>query len=518
MLTLRHLIRALGVAAVTALAVVAGAQAAPISSTQLPDIGTPADSIMTMSDEYQIGSMIVKGLRDSGQLLDDLEVNEYIQRVGQSLSSHAQEGTIKFTFFVVKDPSINAFALPGGFVGVNAGLILATASESELAGVLAHEVSHITQRHMARKIQSASHASLASTAAMLAAILLGAVSHSSDLGMAGVMAGTAAAQQQMLNYSRENEIEADRVGIGVMASAGYDPFALASFFDTLARRMGGSGANAKILELLQTHPVTSARVAEAKSRATDYPLVRPVDSTSYRLVRERLRVMNLDPDANPHDVYADAGRNDATVIDYRAYGRGLALMQANQPAEAVPLLRELVARHPDIIEYHGALGQALLATGDVDESRAVLTHAMELFPRNVPITIHYAETLMRANEARHAHSVLLDLFNALPPTQDQVKFIALVASAAGESAEANYYMAEYHVMSGDLTLAILALRQALADPALTPLQRSRFKARVDELKEYLPVRLQGAVDRGEPLPSQMPPERYSDAARSEGAP
>jgi beta-barrel assembly-enhancing protease len=502
----RGLVRPLALAFVATLCVVCGARAAgPGPSAQdLPDIGTPADAVLTTSDEYKIGEMIIRGLRDSGEISEDPETSEYIQSVGARLGSHAQEGNLKFTFFVVKDRAINAFALPGGFICVNAGLILATASESELAGVLAHEISHVTQRHIVRGIQAQSRNSLVSTAAMLAAILVGAMSGNSNVGMAGVMAGQSAAMQSQLNFSRENEHEADRVGIGVLAAAGYDPNAVGTFFETLGRRMGSAGGNTKILEFLQTHPVTSSRVAEAKDRAAQFPLVRPIDTTGYRLARERLRVLTLGSDSNPREVYADAAAPESGVADYRYYGRALALMQANAPIEAVPILKELVSRRPDIMEYHGALGQALLAAGDIDPSREVLAHAKDLFPRNVPITIHYAETLMRANDARLAHAVLLDLFNAVPPSQSQVRLIALAASAAGEAAEANYYMAEYHVMSGDLTIAIETLRQALATPDLSPVQRSRFKARIDELKEYLPPRLQAAVDRGEPLPQKIP--------------
>ncbi len=506
--TLLRLLPRLSLLALLAVVAAGPVSAGPAPGTDLPDIGTPADVLMTPREEYEIGSMIVKGLRDSGQILDDLEVSEYIQAVGSSLAARAREGTLKFTFFVVKDPSINAFALPGGFIGVNYGLILATSSESELAGVLAHEVSHVTQRHMARKMQAASRASLTSTAAMLASILLGALSHSSDVGIAGVMAGTSALQQQQLNYSRENEFEADRVGIPVLAAAGYDPYGMSSFFETLSRRVGGGGQNAKILEFLQTHPVTTARVAEARSRAADYPIVRPIDTNGYRLARERLKVRALPTGTNPHDVYpavSDLGQD--TVADFRLYGRSLALVQARLPEEAIPSLRDLVMRHADTIEYHTALGQALLEANDIEGSRRVLAHAMELFPRNVPVTVRYAETLLRADEARLAHNILLDLFNAVPPTQDQVRLTALAANAAGETAEADYYMAEYHVMSGDLTLAIMQLRQALATPQITPVQRARFKARIEELKEYLPIRLQGAVDRGEPLPSKVPDER-----------
>lgn len=496
-----------------ALLVACGAQASPGPSpgpgpgtgADLPDIGTPADTMLTLRDEYQIGSMIVREIRDAGLLVEDPEIGEYMQGIGGRLAAHAQEGTAKFTFLVIKDTSINAFALPGGFVVVHSGLILASKSESELAGVLAHEISHVTQRHIVRSVQNQGRASLAATAAMLAAIILGAVSGNANVGMAGVVVGQGAAMQHALNFSRENEFEADRVGIGVMAAAGYDPNGMASFFDTIARRTPYAGQNAKILEFLQNHPVTSARVAEAKARAATYPIVRPIDTTGYQLTREKLRVMALPVEADPHDAYADAATRETVVSDYRLYGRAMALIPSRTPGEAVPILRDLVDRHPDIIEYHSGLGQALLAAGDIQGSRESLEHSMTLFPRNVPISVRYAETLMRANDARLAHSVLLDLFNAVPPTHEQVRLLALAASSAGEAAEANYYMAEYDVMSGELALAIMTLRQALAVPNITPMQRSRYKARIDELKEYLPPRLQAAVDRGEPIPTDTPP-------------
>jgi predicted Zn-dependent protease len=504
-------LKALTVSTLTALCVVSGAAlgATPGPLTgpatqELPDIGSPAEAVLSNADEYQIGTMIMREIRDSGELVDDPELSGYIQDIGQRLASHAQEGDRRFTFFVIKDPGVNAFAIPGGFVFVNAGLILATSSESELAGVLAHEISHVTQRHAVRGLLQQSHASLVSTAAMLAAILLGAASHNVNAGMAGVTVGQGAALQQQLNFSREDEYEADRIGIGVMANAGFDPAAMATFFETIGRHMGSYGENAKIIELLQTHPLSSARVAEAKNRAAKYPIVRPVDSVSYRLARERLRVLSLPLEADPHVVYAETSFKDTVVSDYRHFGRALALMQTHHPEEATPVLRDLVLRHPDVIDYHAALGQSLLAEGDISGSRIALARAKELFPRNIPITIRYAETLMRANDARLAHAVLLDLFNAVPPTQAQVRLIALAASAAGEDAEANYYMAEYHLLSGELTIAIETLRQALASPNITPVQRSRFKARIEELKEFLPPRLQAALERGEPLPSTIP--------------
>ena len=203
--------------------------------------------------------------------------------------------------------------------------------------------------------------------------------------------------------------------------------------------------------------------------------------------------------------YGDVAALGAVAPDYRRYGQALALMQDRQWAGAVPILQDLVDRHADVIDYHTALGQALLGAGETAASQAGLQRAMELFPRNVPVTVRYAETLMAAGNAQLAHAVLLDLFNIVNPTQAQMRQIALAANAAGETAEAYYYTAESYVQNGDLLLAINTLRIALSTPGITPLQRSRFKARIDELKEYLPARAQAAVERGDPLPEPRQP-------------
>lgn len=481
--------------------------ASPLSnpvSAELPDIGTPADAILTNSEEYQVGSMIMRQLRDSGELIDDPILSQYIQDIGSKIAAHAQEGNRLFHFYLIRDSGINAFALPGGFICVNSGLILATRSESELASVLAHEISHVTQRHAVRGVLNQRKVSLASTAALLAAILIGATSGNPNAGLAGMVVGQGTAAQQQLNYSREDEYEADRIGINVMANSGYDPNAMATFFDVLARYEGGYGENAHIIELLQTHPLSIERVAEAKSRAAKYPTIRPVDSTAYRLARERLRVMQLPIGTDPLEAYPKVEFKEALVNDVRAYGRALAYLREHQAQTAVTILKQLAEHHPDVIEYQVDLGQAYLENNQFEESRALLKHARELFPRNPPVTIRYAEALMRDNDPRMAHAVLLDLFNNIPPSPSEVRFIALAASAAGESAEANYYMAEYHLMNGDLVLAIETLRQALAAPSITPVQRERYKARIEELKEYLPPRLQAALERGEPLPPDVP--------------
>jgi predicted Zn-dependent protease len=459
--------------------------AAQSPGSDLPDIGTPASTTLSLIDEYKIGLMIVRSLRDAGQIVEDPEVTEYLQALGMRLASNAHEGAHRFTFFAIKDSGINAFALPGGFIGVNAGLVTATRSEGELAGVLAHEIAHVTQRHIARSIQNAGRANLASAAAILAAVLIGATTGMpSDAVLGTVTAAQGLAAQSQINFTRSNESEADRVGIGILATSGFDPVAMPEFFWTMQQRSGSAGKN--IPDLLRTHPVTTERIAETRDRANQYERPRTPDSTSYTLIRERLNVDTLPPEAAFRDLYPNARNADYPSTDGEQYGRALALLRAGLPGEAIPVLQALRDRRPDVTLFHTALGQAELAAGRIPASRATLEHAMELFPRNVPVTVRYAEALMRDGDPKRAHIVLLDLFNNVPPSAEQARYTALAANAAGDVADAYYYMSEYHVISGDLMLAIGQLRLAQAVPGLNSVQRERFDARIRELQEYLP--------------------------------
>ncbi len=459
--------------------------AAQTPGGDLPDIGTPASTTLSLIDEYKIGLMVVRSLRDSGQVVDDPEITEYLQSLGMRLASHAHEGAHRFTFFAVKDSGINAFALPGGFIGVNAGLITATRSESELAGVLAHEIAHVTQRHIARSIQNAGRSNLASMAALLATILIGATTGlPSDALIGTVTAAQGLAAQQQINFTRSNESEADRVGIGILSSSGFDPVAMPDFFWTMQQRSGSAGKN--IPPLLRTHPVTTERIAETRDRAQQLERPRVQDSTSYALIRERLNVQTMPPETSFRDLYGSARSADLPSTEAEQYGRAVALMRADVPREAIPALEALLARRPDVTLFHTTLGEAQLAAGDTDGARRTLGEAMKLFPRSVPVTMRYAETLMRGGEPKQAHAVLLDLFNNVPPTAEQVRYTAIAANAAGDVADSYYYMSEYHVISGDLMLAIGQLRLAQAVPGLNAVQRERFDARIRELEEYLP--------------------------------
>ena len=224
--------------AVTSLAVATGAPAADVN---LPDIGSPADATLSKNEENQLGRAIMRQIRASGALVEDPQITEYINEIGHRVAAQANaDGTHEFTFFVINDPSINAFALPGGFIGVHTGLLEATRNEDELAGVLAHEVAHVTQRHIARAIHASKRQSLLSTAIMLGAIIAGAAGAGSDVMVGGMAAAQGSAAQAQINFTRSNEYEADRIGIASLAAAGFDPQGMASFFEVISRNTSHS--------------------------------------------------------------------------------------------------------------------------------------------------------------------------------------------------------------------------------------------------------------------------------------
>lgn len=459
---------------------------APVGGeSQLPDMGSPAEAILSKTDEYRLGAMIAKELRDQNALFEDPETTEYLTAIGSRLAAQSVQGARDFRFFLVKDSSINAFAVPGGFVFVNEGLILASTTESELASVLAHEIAHVTQRHIARQIRAQSQQSLTTAAALLAAIVLGAVGGGQAIE-GGIAAAQGMAVQQQINFTRETEAEADRVGIGYLAGAGFDPNAAADFFEKMMRHEGLAATY--IPAMLIDHPVTTDRIAETRARAGQLGGARRVpDSLSFPLIRERVRVLATPGDIDLEKVYAHRLAHpdeDGTELGNR-YGAALAATRANHPTEAIHSLNQLIRAHEGLTLLYSALGQAQAKAGQQEAALATFRHAVALFPRNVPVTVRYAETLMAGNRAREAHTVLLDLFNNVPPSPDQIRLTALAASAAGDAGDAYYYMGEYQIAGGDLVLAAQQYQLALAAPNLTEVQRQRYRARLDEVREYL---------------------------------
>ncbi len=458
------------------------------ASSELPDLGSPSAAAISKSDEMQYGASVAHQLRDQNGLIEDPEVSEYLNNIGSKLAAQSPDGARGFEFFVVKDPVINAFAVPGGFVFVDYGLVLATRNESELAGVMAHEIAHVTQHHIARAIKAQSQQAITSAAAVLAAIILGAIGGGG--GGQAIEGGMAAAQgiavQQQINFTRDNEEEADRVGIGYLMAAGYNPNALADFFETTSRTEGLSAQY--IPAMLIDHPMFPDRIAEARARAAQAVeqgnRIKTQESQSYELIRERLRVLTADPDTDITRNFTLRIHNGEDTLGVQ-YGYALALTARGKPEEAEKILSKLIKEHDGLTMLYTALGQAQLTAGHKTEALATLRHAEDLFPRNIPVTVHYAETLMSVGRNKEAHEILLDLFNNVSPNPEQIRLTALAASAAGDVGDAYYYMGEYQIAEGELQVAVQQYQLALASPNLSKVQRERIQARMNEIREYL---------------------------------
>ena len=464
----------------------------------LPDMGSPADALLSKSTEAQIGRAIMRSIRNSGMVVEDPQIAEYINEIGHRIAVQSNDGDHEFTFFVVNDPRINAFALPGGYIGVHTGLIEASRNEAELAGVIAHEVAHVTQRHIARAVHAGSRQSMLSTALMLGALILGAAGGDSDVVQAGLAVSQGTAAQQQVNFTRSNEYEADRIGIQALTDAGFDAYGMASFFEVMSRQ-DTSSPDSRIPEFLRSHPVTTERISEARARAKNYERIENVDSPSYGIARSRIVVQRFDTPERSVEHFER--ESYARQNDFERYGRAVAYQRNGQHREANNIFKELIEDDKKVIAYHIGLAQTQLALEHYAASQETFERAIELFPRNVPLVIHYAEALLQTGNADAAHAILLDLLNNVPPTPEQIRLIAKAANDAGDTAESMYYMSEFRLMTGDLVGGISFLREALALPELQEIQRIRFEARIDFIREFMSEDQLKQLQRARPISS-----------------
>ncbi|HSC11555.1 MAG TPA: M48 family metalloprotease [Rhodanobacteraceae bacterium] len=238
--------------------------------TPLPDIGSSAGTVASPEEQRQYGFYMLHELRNQNVVLEDELLNDYINTLGFRLVAYSPKPDQPFTFFLVRDTQINAFAVPGGFVGVNAGLILMTRSEDELAAVLAHEVSHITQNHLIRAVEAEQKMTPLMVLAMIGALAAAAHQNpystsNADMGAIATVQGLAA--QMQINFTRADEVEADRIGINTLAKANFDPEAMADVFENMQRAIRPTFDENDVPALLQDHPVTTERISEARARA-----------------------------------------------------------------------------------------------------------------------------------------------------------------------------------------------------------------------------------------------------------
>lgn len=451
---------------------------ASASDIQLPEIGDPSGSAISPDQERSLGERLMRHLHQDLLIMDDPLLQSYINSLGSRLVSHSDRPADDFTFFIVNNDDINAFAAPGGYIGVNSGLILTTESESELAAVMAHEITHVTQRHMARTYEAAGRYRMAAALAILAAILVGG--QSDQLAQAAIAGGTAASAQMQIDFTRANEREADRLGIQTLAAAGFDPASMATFFERMQRTARLYGARPP--EFLSTHPVTTARIAESRSLAKQYDPPHRIDETSYQLMRARLRVLGSKDPRQAETLFAKALQEQKNPPDAARYGYALALLNAGDARRAHQYAAQLVSNDPDRIAYLILNARIDMERGQEKQALETFEQALLNYPNDYPLTYFYAEALLRAGKAEKARQVLQDYMNSRTPNAAVRKLYARAAGDSGHLAEAYRNMAEYYFLNGQTHAAIDQLTRASQIKDVDFYEASQIEARLQELK------------------------------------
>lgn len=477
-------------------AIIAFALSAPFAGAQnveLPDIGSSAGTIMSPDEERRYGSRMLYEMRRVDLVLEDALVADYVHALGYRLVALSERPEQEFTFFVVRSNDINAFAAPGGFVGLNVGLMHTAESESEVAAVLAHEVAHVTQRHLVRAYESMQKATLPIALAMIGAVLASRNS-SGDGTEAAVIGGMGLLQQQAINFTRHNEYEADRIGIFTLAKAGFDPEAMAGFFARMGRATR-SNSSAEVPEFLRTHPVTTSRITEAKNRVEairrDPPVVdhSAANEARFRLMRERAHVLTAVEPARLVDLYRGELRHaDAARAPSLRYGLALALLRSGQAKAAVTELDRLLTDAPGEIAFLLPRAEARRLAGDAEGSLASLRQLAELSPDHRAVQLAYAEALNAIGSKRSGEQAmavmrpLLVRHGSDPSTQ---AIYARACELAGEESRALEAHAEVALYTGRPYDAMEQLKRLLERPGVDYYQRARVEARIEELKPYM---------------------------------
>jgi len=432
-------------------------QALEISKIELPDMGDSSGTLITAEEEKELGEAFFRSLHSQINVSQDAEIQEYIQTIGQKLVASSDAPSHPFHFFVVMENDINAFAGPGGYIGVNSGLLTITEAESELASVMAHEIAHITQRHLYRAAEAQGRLSIPSMAAMLAAILLG--TQSPALGQAAILAIQAGGVQFQINFTRENEAEADRVGMQNLAGSQFDPRSMPIFFERLQQSTRYYGQ--AVPEFLRTHPVTTSRISDSRGRAETYPYKQYPDSLNYQLTKAKIQVItssNLAETEKQFQARLNQGTTEQRTV--ARYALGLIAIDSQRFKEAENTLKELVKTYPNQPQYATALARNASEAHDFQTALSRYKLLMEQYPENEAIKIEYIRSLLKVGDALQAKSQLAALNQQTQGTPIYWELLAQTYSGLNQPAESHRYLAEYYYATGQNHDAILQIKLA----------------------------------------------------------
>ncbi len=448
------------------------------NSLDLPDIGTAAGSTLSIDQELIYGDAYMRMLRASKPIVNDPVITEYIDSLGHRLVANANDVKTPFHFFMIRDRDINAFAFFGGYVALHSGLFLHARTESELASVVAHEIAHVTQRHLARSMEEQARRSPATLAALAGALLLSIAAP--EAGIAAITAATAGNMQSQINYTRSNEKEADRFGISTLAKAGFDVQAMPRFFGRLADEYRYAS---KPPPMLLTHPLPEDRIADSRQRAQAYPPLRIVPSIDYHLARARIvaRYAGIDGQAALGWFERTQKKATADIVPAFDYGRALVYLDTKKLAQAEPILKKLLAQDPGNPFYLDAMSDLYIENKQPDKAVEMLSSALKRNPQNKVLTINYANALVEAKKNDQAVRILQRYTHDRPEDTNGWQLLSKSYHDLGRNDEELAARAEVLALRADWNKAIQYYSEASKIAKLGSLEQARYDARIDQL-------------------------------------
>ncbi len=447
----------------------------------LPDMGASSDTILSRKEEDEYAKALVRQMRAYEVLNEDPLITAFFEDMGYRLVANSDRPDKSFTFVVIDQDVVNAFAAPGGVVALYSGLILAADDENEVAGVVAHEIAHVTQQHIYRAIENAQAMSIPLMLAMVGLILV--AGGSGDAIQGALMGGQALAQQNMINFTRQNEAEADRIGIKTLSNAGYDPRGMGQFFEKMNRITRAMGEGPP--EYLRTHPVTISRIAEADSRAQNMPIPPASDGRDFYLIQARLRAL-VETYPNKAVEYFEYAKQRADLNEAQGdaldYGMAISLQRQGQYQEARGMLLNLMDRGKHLA-FEIQLADLDLASGHTAAALDRLAGLYHSFPGNKAISMEYSRALLHSGDEIQAETASVILRQQILNDNQNPSLFALYARAsneAGNTIRAKEAIAESYYLRGGVHEAVLQLQELIKREDLDYYERARVTARLNE--------------------------------------
>ncbi|MBC7780155.1 MAG: M48 family metallopeptidase [Proteobacteria bacterium] len=459
--------------------ILAIAVAVPLAgASELPDLGDASRALLSSAQERRLGNEVMREVRADRTFFDDAELTAYLGNLGYRLLSSSPDSRISFEFFVMQDVAVNAFALPGGYIGVHTGLMATAQTESELAAVIAHEIAHVTQGHIARLVSGQQQAQVGSIVAMAIALL--AARSNPQLAQGAIVGAQAAFVQSQLNFTRDMEREADRLGLVILERAGFDVRGMSSFFERLQRSTRALDSTAPAY--LRTHPMTTERIADALNRIDALPYRQVRDDPEFQFIRARLRAAQ-GPAREAVQIF-DSGLRQRAFSNEAAqrYGLIVALMRTREYARAQVELKALRAMGPTLALVDALEGDLLLASGNLKSAATFYPAALGNHPRYRPLVYDYADVLIKLDRAGDALKLATDHLQYFP-SDHRLYFIQARAYASlGRGLAQGRAQAEANVLLGNLGLAIEQLQNGLKAADGDFFELSASEARLRELR------------------------------------